>query len=254
LLSAHRVGLERQDDATRCVVAEHLVRREGHSIGEALSLARSDVEDSHLRGIVRFASALGDRDELDRLLDGDPVRIMSRQESIEAALLLFASATIHAIPPPAVAEPIELDDVDDSFGPLVGRCGGCDGPTYFGHGMIAIGWPEAKPRWETITPNVVADARKDPGKSPVRGSKIRMLRDGDLPVLCTNCTMRMKHADWVPPQPPTSTTETIDTDSTETADGNGSANATVAGETVGELSDTATVDDVTVAGRERAHR
>ena len=197
------IDMSVQDDTTRCVVAEHLVRREGHSIGEALSLARSDVKDSHLRGIVRFASALGDPTELDHLLDRRPVRLMSRQESIETALRLFASATIHAIPPPPAAQLEVLDDqdVDERFGPLTGRCRGCDGPTYFGHCTIAIGWPATKPSWGSITPNVAIDARKT-RKPPPRGSKLQMLRDCDLSVLCMSCTMRWKYTGRMPPEPP----------------------------------------------------
>ena len=190
-----------QDDAVRCVVAEHLVRCEGYSISEALLLARADVTDSHLRGIVRFASTLGNPGVLSRLLGGKPVRSMSRQESLEAALLLFTSATIDAFPP-SPAKPRKNGEIDESFGPLIGRCTACVSPIRFGHCTIAIAWPIAKPRWETITPTVATDARRGRNKTPERGSKLRMLHDGDLPMLCMSCTMRMRHAGWLPPEPP----------------------------------------------------
>lgn len=198
------IDMSVQDDAVRFVVAEHLVRREGHSIGAALLLARSDVEDAHLRGIVRFASALGNPEELSRLLAGRAVREISRTEAVELSMLLFASATTHAIPPPVPAQPIELVEIDEDFGPPVGRCTGCDGPTYFGHCTIAMGWPIAEPRWECITPSVSIGTRVHTCSSRAHGLKHQMLREGELFVLCTTCTVRMKYAGWIPPEPPRS--------------------------------------------------
>ena len=71
---------------------------------------------------------------------------------------------------------VELHDIDEGFGRLIGRCTGCGGPTFFGHCTVEIGWPKSTPAWETITPTVALDVRKS-SKPPKRGSKLKMLEE-----------------------------------------------------------------------------
>ena len=223
------------DDAAILARAEHAIRCENISLRDALDAARmTEIDETMLRGIVRFAAALSDDSaELDALLMeyGSPnVRALTREQAVRIAIDLFAREEApRGVTFEQIVDAFPQDDVaqvlgDDAAADVVGRCNECSGPVVAGDTTIAIGWPASSPKWELFTETgartgtitkemrelaeLVAAGRAERSeyeklksnydaaltKAPRKGTKLALLLAGELEMLCSPCAMAMTHA------------------------------------------------------------